>query len=60
MPPTVNPVGVSAPWLLSAPTPAPTATGSKNASCTVPAGAVTVTVKSSYVSSGMKLHGISE
>ena len=35
-----NVAGVSAPLALSAPTAAPIATGSKNASCRVPAGAV--------------------
>ena len=36
-----NAAGVSAPLALSAPTAAPIAMGSKNASCRVPAGAVT-------------------
>ena len=39
--------GASTPWAASRPTtPSPSAAGSKNASCTVPTGAVTVTVTS--------------
>ena len=44
-PPTVNALGFSAPFVPSAPNPAPMATGSKNASCAVLVGAVTVTTQ---------------
>ena len=43
---SVNPAGFSTPFALSAATAVPTVTGSKNASCSVPSGAVTVTVHS--------------
>ena len=39
-PPTVNAAGFSTPFAPSAPTALPMATGSKNASCIVPAGAL--------------------
>ncbi len=44
-PPTVKAAGFRTPFVPSAPTAAPMTTGSKNASCTVSAGAATVTVR---------------
>ena len=56
-PPTVKAAGFSTPLVPSAPTAAPMATGSKNASCIAPAGAVTVRLTTSYLreSSGTPL-----